>query len=155
LLAWGCKPRELLCKPVAYYEVLEPERGAGAAPFNIERLGRKIEGSLTKIDYITLAKDNHMHVGWSAHDFGGEYEMTFSPAEGLARGIKNHEPTHPMKRLREGWSDRVRFGFRSNVCLSRDEFGTYLLCPRSKDELFLVADMTCQSVLAEEVFEEQ
>lgn len=60
-----------------------------------------------------------------------------------------------MKRFREGWSERVRFGFRSNVCLSRDEFWTYLFCPHSKDELFLVADMTCQSVLAEEVLEQQ
>ena len=155
LLAWGCTPRELMCEPVAYYEVLEPERGAGAAPFSIERLGRKVEGVLTRLEYIVLAKDNHMHVGWSAYDFGAEYDMMFSPSEGLARDVKDPELVNPMKRFSGFWSERVRFGFRSNVCLSRDKFGTYAFCPYSEDERFLVADMTCHSVIAEEVVEEQ
>jgi hypothetical protein len=140
---------------VAYYEVLDPEHGAGAAPFSIERLGRKAEGVLMTPDVLTLKNDNRMFVGWTFKDLGIPADMIYSPTDGLARDVENPELVYPMKRFKEGWTEHVRFGFRSSVCLGPDEFGTYALCPYSVDEWFLVADMTCHSVLAQEVVDEQ
>lgn len=154
LLACRCPPRELMCKPIAFYEVIEPGRGAGAAPFSIERLGRKVEWVQPKVDFVTLKNDNRMYVGWSLLDFDVGGDMIYSPAEGLARDVENPELVYPMKRFKKGWTEHVRFGFRSSVCPEPDKSGSYVFCQYAKDEWFLVADMTCQSVLAEEVLEE-
>ncbi len=129
LLACRCPPRELLCKPVAYYEVVEPERGAGAAPFSIERLGRKVDWVPRRPDVLTLKNDNRMFVGWTIRDLSAPSDMIYSPTEGLAREVEHAELVYPMKRFKDGWTEHVRFGFRSSVCLSRDQFGTYLFCP--------------------------
>jgi hypothetical protein len=144
-----------MCEPVAYHEVLEPERGAGAAPFSVERLGRKVEGVDFEPVSLTLKNDNRVVVDWMLSDWGFDSHLIYSPAEGLARDVENSKLVYPMKRLKDGWSEHVRFGFRSTICLGRDPFGAFVFCQHSKEALFLVADMTCHSVIAEEVVEEQ
>ena len=39
--------------------------------------------------------------------------------------------------------ERVRFGFRSEVCRKPSGDGSYRGCTPTENELFLVADMTC------------
>ena len=144
LLAGGCKPREWICEPIAYLEVVEPERAAGAAPFSIERLGREVDGLQTVPTHVTLKGDNRVYVGWMAYDFSYGSNMIYSPAEGFARDVDDPQDVHPMKRFNDGKRERVRFGFRSAACLGPDKYGSYVFCKYGKDELFLAADMTCR-----------
>ncbi len=106
-------------------------------------------------DVLILKNDNRVFVGWMFNDFGVPADMIYSPTEGLARDVEDPKLVNPMKRFKEGWTEHVRFGFRSSVCLEPDKSGSYVSCQYAKGEWFLVADMTCQSVLADEVLEQQ
>lgn len=152
LLATGCKPRDMMCEPEAYFKVLEPEQGAGAAPFNIERPGPAVKGYMMKIvpTGVTLTGDNRARTHWlllgHIYSYG---DVIYSPAEGLARGIDDPEIVYPMRRLSNGSSTRVRLGFRAAICRDPDYAGGVPCHEYSKDEAFFVADMGCKRMRAE------
>ncbi len=76
LLAGGCDgckapgPRERVCEPIAYYEVLNSEQGAGKAPFSIERLGPELKSEQVqrKPDFLSFPRKDRVTAGW---DMGG------------------------------------------------------------------------------------
>ena len=155
LLAGCCKsqksqePRELVCKPIAFFEVLEPERGAGAAPFSIKRFGPEVdEGAVyTSPMYVSYEDDNRGRVEWSTIGvdlFIDWDDFVYSPAEGLARDVDDPESVYPMRRFFDGKSERVWFGFRSSICREPGAYDDWVFCKRTKEELFLVADMYCR-----------
>src|SRR5512146_807455 len=92
LLAGACKPRDVMCEEGSYFQVLQPQEGAGAAPFSIERLGPKMKSAdLDQVPgYLILKGNNRVSVSWDSGDFVGGTELIFSPSEGLAR-----DPKHP------------------------------------------------------------
>jgi hypothetical protein len=155
LLAAGCfgeckrRPaREFSCKTIAYYEALNPEQDAGEAPFSIERLGPKLEeGQVQRRPlWLRFYNETRIFVTWqlSGHDFQ-EAKATYSPEEGLARSFRNSDIVYPMKRFSDGKLEHVHFGFRSKVCPKPNDQGTYYYkCQLTENELFIVADMTCQ-----------
>ena len=145
----GCKapgPRQLVCEPIAYYEVLNPEQGASKAPFSIERLGPELESEQIrgKPDILWFPRKDRVRITW---DMGGDFIPTanfiYSPGEGLARNVRYPKKVFPMKLFSDSKPERVRFGFRSEVCRKPREDGGYRNCTRTDNELFLVADMTC------------
>lgn len=153
LLAGGCKPREpreLRCVPSAIFEALEPKQEAGAAPFSIERLGPRVESDVVEdtLDHIILTDGKNGSVTWMfMSHFSIVIDIAYSPTEGLARRVDLPEEVYPMKRFIDGKSERVRFGYRSKVCLQLGKDGPYVYCKGGKyseDERFLVADMTCK-----------
>ena len=157
LLASGCKgcslgkappPVELVCKSIAYHEVLDPEQGAGAAPFSIEQTGPKLEVEQLKLrpDLLVFLSETRVSVDWANFSKYRASEAIYSPEEGLARSTRT-DAVFPMKRFSDGKLERVRFGFRSKVCLKPDGRGSYYDCTPTENELFLVADMTCERIL--------
>src|SRR5512133_3045984 len=66
LVASACKPRDLVCENGPYFQVLQPDAGAGAAPFNIERLGAEVKHSSLEVvlDALILKTDNRVHAEW-------------------------------------------------------------------------------------------
>lgn len=155
LLAGCCRsressdPRELVCQPIAMFEVLEPERDAGAAPFNIERFGPEVNAAAVYIPpaYIGFSDGNIARVEW---DTGTDFVMSttqdfvYSPAEGLARNANDPSDVYPMRRFFDGKSERVWFGFRSSICREPGAYDDWVFCKRTKEKLFLVADMYCR-----------
>ena len=157
LLASGCKgchlgkapaPFEFVCKSIAYYEVLDPEQGAGAAPFSIEQFGPKLEVEQMKLrpDLLVFLSETRVSVDWANFSKYRASEAIYSPEEGLARSTRPAAVV-PTKRFSDGKLERVRFGFRSKVCFEPDERGSYYDCTPAENELFLVADMTCERIL--------
>ena len=150
LLAGGCDgckapgPRQLLCKSVAYYEVLSPEQGAGKAPFSIERLGPQVKDMEFSMDGLEFTGENRVTADWTIGDFYGWTDFFYSPEEGLVRDIEDAGIVYPMKLFSDGKSERVRFGFRSKVCRKPLRGGEPWNCDLTENELFLVADMTCR-----------
>lgn len=142
LVAGACKPRDLVCDKASYFQVLQPEEGAGAAPFSIERLGPKLRSAdLPKVPGILeLKSNNRVRVGWESDDFARDSDLIFSPSEGLARNVKDPSDVYPMRRFPDGASERVRFGFRSPSCRVPRKYG---YCPPRDDNLFLVAELIC------------
>jgi hypothetical protein len=144
LLASACKPHPLLCVTQAVFQPLNPEQDVGAAPFNIDRLGPAVKaGILHNVpDGITLTGRHRARVHWSllGHIYGYG-DLIYSPDEGLARNIDDPKRVYPMRRFSDGTSERVRFGFRSTAC--RDPTQGTVSCEFGKEQLFLVAEMTC------------
>ena len=134
----------MVCRTEAVFQALNPEQGAGAAPFNIERLGPEVKRSVlhTVPGALTLKSDNRVTGWWTSlghiHDYN---DLIFSPAEGLARNVDDPKDVYPMRRFSDGASERVRFGFRTTAC--RDPGKHSGLCVFGDENLFLVADMTC------------
>ena len=139
----GCKPRQV-CESEAYFEVMEPMRKTDTAPFAIDRPGRRIpRETLAELPtFLTFLNESHARTGWLSYGHVSSYaEVRYSPAEGLARNLKDPEDVFPMLRLVDASPERVRLGFRSTVCLdpsggSCQTYGT--------EDLFLVADMVCE-----------
>ena len=142
-LAGACKPSPLVCDPVAYFQVLQPQEGAGAAPFSIERLGPEVKRlSVAKVpDILSLKRNNRVSVSWGPGHYVVSSDLIFSPSEGLARDVRNPKDVYPMKRFSEGASERVRFGFRAPPCRPRSVIAE---CTPVGDPLYLAAEMTCQ-----------
>ena len=139
----GCKPRQV-CESQEFFEVLEPMREPGAAPFSIDRPGRKVpRKTLAELPtYLSFLDENHARTGWISFGHISSYaEFSYSPAEGLARNLKDPADVFPMKRLVDASPERVWLGFRSSVCLGA---GGGPCQASSADELFLVADMVCE-----------
>jgi hypothetical protein len=143
LLAGACKPRPLVCDAVGFFQVLQPQEGAGVAPFSIERLGPEVKRlSVAKVpDILSLRSNNRVNVSWGPGDFVETSDLIFSPSEGLARDVQNPENVYPMRRFSDGTSERVRFGFRAPPCRPRRAFAE---CTPVGDPLYLAAEMTCQ-----------
>ena len=126
------------------FQALNPDQGAGAAPFSIERLGPEVERTVLERvpGALTLTSDNRATAWWTVlghvHDYN---DLILSPAEGLARNGDDPGDVYPMRRFPDGASERVRFGFRSTAC--RDPGKRSGLCVFGNDRLFLVAEMTC------------
>ncbi len=141
-LADACKPRDLVCDRASYFQVLQPEEGAGVAPFSIERLGPKLRDiDLPKVPgVLELHINNRVRVGWESDDFARDSDLIFSPSEGVARNVKDPIEVYPMRHFSDGASERVRLGFRSPSCRVPREFG---YCPTKDDDLFLVAELIC------------
>lgn len=152
LLVVGCKPREpreLMCRPTAIFEVLEPEKGAGVAPFSIERLGPQVDSRAVEAvpTGLGFTRGNHARIYWMLGHFSVDTEVLYSPAEGLARRVDHPGDVYPVKRFVDGRVERAQLGFRKKVCLRLEKDETYVFCKPgnySKDERFLVADMTCE-----------
>ena len=142
-LAGACKPRPLECDPVGYFQVLQPQEGAGAAPFSIERLGPEVKPiTVQKVSGIlVLKRNNRVRVSWRVSHFFESSDLVFSPSEGLARDVRNPKDVYPMKRFSKGASERVRFGFRGVPCRPRIAIAE---CTPVGDPLYLAAEMTCQ-----------
>ena len=142
VLACACKPRDLVCEDGAYFQVLQPEEGAGAAPFSIERLGPKLGAAdlPSPPGILTLARNNRVIISWDSGDLFLESKLIFSPGEGIARNVNNLDDVYPMRRFSVGASERVRFGFRSPTCRTPRRFG---ICAMRDDNLFLAAEWTC------------
>lgn len=143
LLAGACKPRPLVCDAVGFFQVLQPQEGAGAAPFSIERLGPEVKRlSVAKVpDILSLKRNNRVSISWGPGDFIETSNLIFSPSEGLAWNVENPKDVYPMRRFSDGKSERVRFGFRAPPCRPRPAFAE---CTPVGDPLFLAAEMTCQ-----------
>jgi len=144
-LAGGCKPRDLVCETKAVFQVSSPEQGTGTAPFSIERLGPEVKlGMLHDLpEFITLKGDNHAETEWvHLGHIAGSSELIFSPAEGLARNIRNPNDVYPMRRFPDSSTERLRFGFRSRTCRDPKAWGASF-CVFGEEELYLIADMTC------------
>ena len=144
LLAGACKPRDLGCLTTAVFQPQNPEQGAGAAPFNIDRPGPQVRRHVLHhvADGITLRSDNSARLDWMilGHIYGYA-DLLYSPAEGLARNVDDPERVYPMRRFSAGGKDLVWFGFESTTC--RDpNWGTYA-CVFGEEELTLVAVMIC------------
>lgn len=153
LLTGCCKsqkaqePRELVCEPIAFFEVLEPERDAGAAPFSIERFGPEVKGGFNSLEFVDFKDDNHVQVTWNIGTdliIESSEDLVYSPVDGLARDVDQPQNVHPMRRFFDGKSERVRFGFRSTICRQPGMDGLYVFCKHTEEELFLVADMYCR-----------
>jgi hypothetical protein len=132
-----------VCEPQSYFQVLQPEEGAGAAPFSIERLGPEMKSAYLAADLpgiLTLKSNNRVSMSWRGGDFIVGSKLIFSPSEGLARDVQDPKYVYPMKRFSDGASERVRFGFRSPTCSTPRRFG---FCDERDDNLFLAAEMTC------------
>jgi len=131
LLAGGCKPHDLVCETKAVFQAPNPEQGTGAAPFSMERPGPEVKtGMLHDVPrFITLKSDNHAGTEWEHLGH-------------IARNVKHPEVVYPMKRLSDGATERVRFGFRSAACRDPNAWGASF-CQFGGDELFLIAEMTC------------
>ena len=143
----GCKapgPRVLVCEPIAYYEVLNPEQGAGKAPFSIERLGPQVKDVKFSINHLEFTGENRVTTYWSRGHFYGMTDFIYSPDGGLVRAVEDPDIVRPMKLFSDGKSERVRFGFRSQVCRKPLKRGGVWDCDLTENELFLVADMTCR-----------
>jgi len=143
-LAGACKPHDLVCENGSYFQLLQPEEGAGVAPFSIERLGPEVKRSeLASVPYaLTLKSDNRVRVDWkSIGHILGHNDLIFSPAEGLARNVNRPNDVYPMRRVSDGASERVRFGFRSAAC--RVPGKGIAFCQLGDDDLFLAAEATC------------
>ena len=142
-LAGACKPPKLVCDSVGFFQVLQPQEGAGAAPFSIERLGPEVKRlSVAKVpDILSLKRNNRVSVSWGPAHYVVSSDLIFSPSEGLARDIRNPENVYPMRRFSEGASERVRFGFRAVPCRPRIPIAE---CTPVGDPLYLAAEMTCQ-----------
>jgi hypothetical protein len=127
---------------VAYFEVLQPQEGAGVAPFSIERLGPEVKR--VSVEHVPgaleLKSHNRVRVGWETVGFLPYSDLIFSPSEGLARDVQDPQHVYPMRRYSVGASERVRFGFRSHACRSPRQFG---VCDMVGDALFLAAEMQC------------
>jgi hypothetical protein len=142
----GCKgpgPRELVCRSVAYYEVLNPEQGTGKALFSIERLGREVKG-ISRYPDLLVFRDNRVMIGWMLSDVGLTSDATYSPDEGLLRDVEEPDFVLPVKRFSDGKSERARLGFRSTVCREPNEHGSNYGCALTENELVLATDMTCR-----------
>jgi hypothetical protein len=142
-LAGACKSPTLECDPVSYFQVLQPQEGAGVAPFSIERPGPEVKRySVARVPGIlTLKSNNRVNVSWRQGDSFESSDLIFSPSEDLARDVKNPEDVYPMRRFSDGKSERVRFGFRAPPCRPRPAFAE---CTPVGDPLYLAAEMTCQ-----------
>lgn len=143
LLAFAaCKPREVVCESRAFFRAAEPQRGAGAAPFSIDRLGPEVKGAALKEVplFFVFVDGNRGRLEWMHADLVSSSPVLYSPEEGLARNPDAAQQVFPMKRLAEGSSERVRLGFRSRACLGEDAgpCATY-----GQEELYVVADMPC------------
>lgn len=140
----GCRPREIVCESQAFFQVPGAERYAGVAPFNIERIGAEVRhGDLeVKPLSLTFVEGNRARTDWMVRGhIPGQADVVYSPAEGVARGLHDQRQVFPMMRLTDSSSSRVRFGFRSSVCLDAGKGP----CQRyGTEELFLVADMPCK-----------
>src|SRR5512140_3739062 len=119
LIAVGCygeckrRPaREFVCQTIAYHEVLNPEQGAGEAPFSIERLGPELkEAQIKQRPYrLTFLSETRLSVIWGLGGDFREAKATFSPEEGLARSFRDSDIVYPMKRFSDGKLERVRDG---------------------------------------------
>ena len=154
LIAVGCfgeckrRPaREFACKTVAYHEALNPEQGAGEAPFSIERLGPKLKQGQVQLMPIRLrfVSETRVIVTWQWRSNFRDSKATYSPEEGVARSFRDSDIVYPMKRFSDGKLEHVHFGFRSTVCPKPNDQGTYYYkCQLTENELFIVADMTCR-----------
>jgi len=142
-LAGACKPRPLVCESVGYFQVLQPQEGAGVAPFSIERLGPEVKPiSVGKVPtFLSLKRNNRVIVSWQVVDFLPISELIFSPSEELAWNVENPKDVYPMRRFSDGASERVRFGFRAPPCRPRYAFA---VCTPVGDPLYLAAEMICQ-----------
>ncbi len=142
VLACACKSPDLVCEGGAYFQVLQPEQGAGVAPFSIERLGPKMGAAdLAHVpDILTLTSNTRVIVSWDSGDLFMDSKLIFSPGEGIARNVSNPDDVYPMRRFSVGVSERVRFGFRSPTCRTPRRFG---ICDMRNDNLFLAAEWTC------------
>lgn len=142
VLACACKSPDLVCEDGAYFQVLQPEEGAGVAPFSIERLGPRLGAAdLANVPGIlTLTSNNRVIVSWDSGDLFLDSKLVFSPDEGIARNVRAPDVVYPMRRFSDGTSERVRFGFRSRTCHPPRQFG---ICHQGDDDLFLAVEMTC------------
>ena len=141
---------EVVCVPTGIFEVLEPERGAGAAPFSVERLGGKMEDALDEPTSITFTSNNRALISWQS--FGHMYSesnVVYSPSEGLARSSKYPTQVYPVRRSSDGKTEQVRLGYYSKVCRQPDTETGDSLCNYSEERVPLVADMTCRRQRAE------
>jgi hypothetical protein len=141
---------EVVCVPTGIFEVLEPERGAGAAPFSVELLGAKMEGALDEPTSITFTSDNRALICWQS--FGHMYSesnVIYSPSEGLARSPKYPTEVYPVRRFSDGKTEQVRLGYYSKVCRQPDTETSDSPCKYSEERVPLVADMTCRRQRAE------
>lgn len=148
LFSTACKPREVVCKSQAFFQASEPERGAGKAPFSIGRLGPEVKGADLELrpTFITFMSGNRARTGWLARGHVSSYvEMDYLPGERLAHNAGDPSDVHPLERLADGSSERVRLGFRSSTCRDADELAGKVPCRKyGEEELFLVADMPCE-----------
>ena len=143
LAATACKSREVVCEPRAFFRVAEPGRGAGEAPFSIDRLGSEVKGSVLREMplFLVFVEGNRARLEWMYADLVINYpEAIYSPEEGLARSAGAPGQVFPLKKLVDGSSERVHLGFRSRICAGVDEGPCLTYGP---EEQYLVADMTC------------
>lgn len=145
LIACPQPPQELVCVPTGIFEVLEPERGVGAAPFSVERLGAEMKGALDKPESITFIRGGtRAIITWRSYGhMYSESEVVYSPSEGLARSPKDPTEVYPISFV-DGKAHRMRLGYDSKVCRKPDANGGYTFCKYSEARVPLVADMTCR-----------
>ena len=146
MLGGGCnKPPNLVCRPAAFYQVLDPNQGAGAARLNIERLGPEVkETRIFRIPTsITLKSNKYGRVFWGGGDFNFWTDLIYSPVEGLARNVDDPSDATPMRRFSDGMSEHVRFVFLATLCRNGGE-RRWGMCELDEHQVFMVADMNCE-----------
>lgn len=129
-----CEAREYVEPklPLRSFSAGFPEWGAGDTVVQIP----DIEGRPTSLEFLD---EMRVFSYWQEYDFNPGFELRYYPDDGVARTPDADGPEFPMARRSKTFSDRVRLGFRSRMCIQRGA-----TCQKYSDEKFLIADMPCE-----------